>query len=525
VDIISRWRLWCIKVLRIGICTACSHALVAGAVDPMYRITEIGERTDGVEYGNGGKQLSASGQVTGYAVNSRMPFHAFIWQPSGSSLVDLGPFDSTGAAYGQSMGNAINASGQITGYAYPDGPTYAFLWRNDGTPMLYLGTFGGSSSEGLDINESGQIVGDAQIAGDAGNHAFIWKNDGHPIQDLGTLGGRSSEAKAINASGQVTGIANTRGNAAIHAFFWKNDGTKMVDLGTLGGVNSDGQFINSSGQVIGVSDLPGQTAHHGFLWRNDGTPMVDLGTLGGPYSTPSAINDSGLITGSAYLRARAVSSRAVVWTNGGTQIHNLGTLGGTTSTGNDINNSGWVVGWSLTTKSSAYNSGDAFLWKNDGRPIRDLNDLVDPADSLKPYVKLVSGLAINDAGDIVARGTDSRDGNYVNHEYFLRGSNLALNPRALAFGNQKVGTTSATKSVTVQNVSSSVVPIASIALAGAAAGQFLSTNTCGSSVVAKGSCTIKVTFKPTSKGAKTATLSVNGSGGGLRVVNLSGTGI
>ena len=83
---------------------------------------------------------------------------------------------------------------------------------------------------------------------------------------------------------------------------------------------------------------------------------------------------------------------------------------------------------------------------------------------------------------------------------------------------------SAPQSIAVRNNSASAVPITSVKLGGAGANQFASTNNCGSSVTGKGSCTIKVTFKPTSKGTKSATLSVNGGGGGLRVVTLSGAG-
>ena len=69
--------------------------------------------------------------------------------------------------------------------------------------------------------------------------------------DLGTLGGTVSEGVAINDSGQVTGSADTA-DAVTHAFLW--DGTTMLDLGTLGGTNSVGDAINASGQVTGIAD-------------------------------------------------------------------------------------------------------------------------------------------------------------------------------------------------------------------------------------------------------------------------------
>ena len=104
-------------------------------------------------------------------------------------------------------------------------------------------------------------------------------------------------------------------------------------------------------------------------------------------------------------------------------------------------------------------------------------------------------------------------------------SSLTVSPLALTFGNQLVNSTSSAQTVRVTNISTTAVPITSVALSGANPGQFARTHNCGSSLAAGASCTVSVVFKPTSSGGKSAVLTVNGSGGGLRSVALTGTGV
>jgi probable HAF family extracellular repeat protein len=135
------------------------------------------------------------------------------------------------------------------------------------------------------------------------------------------------------------------------------DGTTMLDLGTLGGSQSEAVAMNDSGQVTGISLTAGDEEHtftHAFLWN--GTTMLDLGTLGGTDSFAEAINATGQVTGWS-------------WIEGNFDPH-------------------------------------AFLW--DDGTLHDLNALIDPADPLLPFVYLREGVDINDFGQILVTGFDSR---------------------------------------------------------------------------------------------------------------------
>jgi probable HAF family extracellular repeat protein len=54
--------------------------------------------------------------------------------------------------------------------------------------------------------------------------------------DLGTLGGDYGEVNWMNNSGQVVGFSEIAGDAAAHPFLW--NGWRMIDLGTLGGAGA-----------------------------------------------------------------------------------------------------------------------------------------------------------------------------------------------------------------------------------------------------------------------------------------------
>jgi type 1 glutamine amidotransferase len=96
---------------------------------------------------------------------------------------------------------------------------------------------------------------------------------------------------------------------------------------------------------------------------------------------------------------------------------------------------------------------------------------------------------------------------------------LAASPTSLNLGSVNVGATSASQAVTIANTGTAAAAISSISTSA----QFGQTNTCGTSIAAGGSCTVNVTFSPTTTGNASGTLTVNSSAP-VVTVSLSGTG-
>jgi hypothetical protein len=102
----------------------------------------------------------------------------------------------------------------------------------------------------------------------------------------------------------------------------------------------------------------------------------------------------------------------------------------------------------------------------------------------------------------------------------------ALTPASLTFPSTAVGSTSATKTVTLKNSGTAPLSVGTFTVGGNHAASFIvSANTCGSTLAAGASCTLNVAFQPTAAGAVTGTLSVaDNADGSPQKVNLKGTG-
>lgn len=105
---------------------------------------------------------------------------------------------------------------------------------------------------------------------------------------------------------------------------------------------------------------------------------------------------------------------------------------------------------------------------------------------------------------------------------------VSLSASTLSFGNQTVGSTSPSQSLTITNNGSGTVTFgsAAISISGANAADFSETAGCGSSLAPGASCTVVVSFAPIALGGRSATLSINdNAAGGPQQVALSGTGV
>jgi probable HAF family extracellular repeat protein len=345
--------------------------------------------------------------------------HAFQWNRG--ILADLRALPGNNGN-NSSFASAINNDGLISGFSetgsidpdtgYPE--THAVLWNKG--KIRDLGTFGGTQSAAMDVNDLGQVVGGALnttddpfeaefvfgfgLLGWTGTtqvRAFVWQNG--VMRDLGTLGGPDAFAYAINRFGQIAGQSYTSdtpnpttGIPTVDPFLWTNG--KMIDLGTLGGTIGFPVWLNDWGQVVGFSNLAGDQFYHGFLWEHGAFKDLPPAS-GGDNSWALWINDLGDVIGGSNLPGDQLY-HASLWRH--RKPIDLLTLGqDTCSEAWNTNDLGQIVGISYSCSSEQ--TGRAFLWQNGG-PMVDLNALVENPSSLHLY----AGAYINDLGEIVAQG-------------------------------------------------------------------------------------------------------------------------
>ena len=356
------------NVLRLAACGLASWVMAAPALSAGWALTDLGTLGGANSVANG---LNNAGQVVGYAEAADGTPYPVMW--SGGVARALGPRPGRATALsssGVAAGNLMSADGlRIDATLLAGGSAHD------------LGTFGGSFSLAVAVNDSGQVAGYARTA-DEKDHAFLATASG--MVDLGTYGGQYSYAYGLNASGLVVGSAN---DASGTPRCFLSTGGGLIDPGTLGGRFCNALAVNDAGQVTGNSATSAGIGH-AFIYDSRG--MVDLGTLGGSSSIGYAINRFGKVVG----MARTAANEMHAFFHDGTRMIDLGTLGGTSSTATGVNASGRVVGHSTLANGSK-------------QPFHFANGVMVNVNTLVPGLSNVDATALylNDAGQIAGTGT------------------------------------------------------------------------------------------------------------------------
>jgi probable HAF family extracellular repeat protein len=252
--------------------------------------------------------------------------------------------DST-SSYTQAAG--INDRSAIVGVTLEGDSFRGFLLR--GTQVTPVAVVPGETQVfPFDLNNRGQILVSSVVGGQSGSYLI----DGGTIQFLEGLPGQSDSMRglAINERGVIAGNAQSAGgNRAV----LRQDGA-IMDLGVVAGASSSfASDLNDRNQVVGFVSIGGGS--HAMRWR-DGVMSLLPQLAGEAASSASSINNWGVIVGGTILQPEFQST--------------------------------------------------ATLWL--GNHVVELDSLVRADDPLKPFVHLASAENINDRGDMLVSGFDSR---------------------------------------------------------------------------------------------------------------------
>jgi len=303
------------------------------------------------------------------------------WADRGYRLVPLDDGHANTTAFD------LNRRGEVVGTRTVAGQTHAFRWRAGTFTDLHATIDPNSSyTQAAGINDFSVIVGDELVGEDfrgfllrgaqvspitaAGSQVFpfdinnrgqmivdsgstSYLIDGDNVQQLEGLPGEADtmHALAINERGVIAG--NTGTSAGTRAVLWQ-DGA-IMNLGVVAGAT--GSFVydlNDRSQVVGIVSIG--ISSHAMRWQN-GTMTLLPALVNEAASSPASIDNWGVIVGSTSVSLPTFHRTATLW------------------------------------------------W---GNHVVELDSLVRADDPLKPFVHLQSAEQINDRGDIVVAGVDSR---------------------------------------------------------------------------------------------------------------------
>ncbi len=311
---------------------------------PRYAITDLGPIGYFTETYAGA--VNSAGHAVGVLIGvPPEPSVPFLYRDG--EMIEL---DTLGGSY--SAGMDINEAGVVAGHSArsPETGTRASVWEGD--QLIDLGVLDNSPSEDLShamaLNNVGQVVGHSNLPWPIDRHAFLWDSI-NGMQDLGPVDSIFSEALDINDSGAIVGRADIPdlGNVAV---MWEGDTLTILGALSTEFAFSTARGINEAGEIVGETVYDSESCDFcstGFHWYEG--VMADLEEFSCTQCFSSqavSVNEAGQVVGDAFVEW--LVTRACIWNDG--HIANLNDLippdsGWTLRNAESISNAGHIVGW------------------------------------------------------------------------------------------------------------------------------------------------------------------------------------
>jgi probable HAF family extracellular repeat protein len=292
--------------------------------------------------------------VVGYSSTAGGVEDAFLYH--GGTMTDLGGLatDSQGNSRG-SEATAINDSGQIVGYAQVttaggDGTEHAFIYSNG--VMTDLGA--GDGSTALGINNAGQVIG-------------VWAS-GYYVESNGVFTNLSALPAGINDKGDIVGYAQTADGQSNPYLYTEGQTTALSSLlpANSGWTLTNAMAINNSDQIVGTGMYQGKQQAY-LLTLNAAKASPTLVTTASPATVTLDGSGSSALTDSAVLSGGSGPTGTITFTLTGPSGHTVDTesvtVDGdgtyTSPTGYKLPTSGTVAGtyvWSAVYSGDSNNS-------------------------------------------------------------------------------------------------------------------------------------------------------------------------
>jgi uncharacterized membrane protein len=292
-----------------------------------------------------------------------------------------------------------------------DSKAHAFTWHA-GTFHYLDASLPPNRGAGVSaMNNQGDLIGDYEDQQFV-DHVFFLAANGQPIAMPGLPSGRLNLIDVNDRRDVLLSATSGTSQAPVFQnFVWSNG--QVTPLAALpGSQRMTAIAINNEGLVIGYAQNP----NNSFVpvsWQNGAVMPINV-PPGGDNSLTKAVNDHGAIAAYEIFRDENPGrSQAYVWHEGETTL--LGRLNADldNSQPTDINNAGVVVGVSFAIGFPE----SATMW--DGTRAQDLNDAIDRQDPAQPFVHLTEPALLNNHGELVIQGSDSRQPDGTRNWYLL----------------------------------------------------------------------------------------------------------